>query len=84
MAGVLAQRAQDLTAQLAFGTDLKSGFAAYGLAQARANQLVIIDKDNCPRWNPGAIESVDSSCIDSYFVPLGEGELDFTQQAAAQ
>jgi enoyl-CoA hydratase len=47
-------------------------------------RAVIIDKDNRPRWNPAGIESVDSSCIDSYFAPLGEGELDFTPQAAAQ
>jgi enoyl-CoA hydratase len=47
-------------------------------------RAVIIDKDNRPRWNPAAIESVASSCIDSYFAPLGEDELDFTPQAAAQ
>jgi enoyl-CoA hydratase len=40
-------------------------------------RAVIIDKDNRPRWNPAAMESVESATIDSYFAPLLEGELDF-------
>ena len=47
-------------------------------------RAVIIDKDNRPRWNPPAIESLNSSYIDLYFAPLGGHELDFTPQAAAQ
>ncbi len=47
-------------------------------------RAVIIDKDNRPRWNPPAIESINASSIDSYFAPLGGHELDFTPQAAAQ
>ena len=35
-------------------------------------RAVIIDKDNRPRWNPAAIESVESADIDSYFAPLLE------------
>ena len=34
-------------------------------------RAVIIDKDNRPRWNPPAIEGLNSSYIDSYFAPLG-------------
>jgi enoyl-CoA hydratase len=47
-------------------------------------RAVIIDKDNRPRWNPASIDGVDSSFIDSYFAPLGDGELDFSTRAAAQ
>jgi enoyl-CoA hydratase len=47
-------------------------------------RAVLIDKDNRPRWNPAAIESLESSSIESYFAPLGEGELDFNPQVGAR
>lgn len=46
-------------------------------------RAVIIDKDNCPRWNPPLIEDVDSAGVDSYFAQLLDGELDFGNQAGA-
>ena len=61
-----------IVARIARGHDFYEGVRA-----------VIIDKDNCPRWNPTTIESVESDMIDSYFAPLLEGELDFGAQVGA-
>jgi enoyl-CoA hydratase len=61
-----------IAARIARGHDFYEGVRA-----------VIIGKDNCPRWHPAMIESVDSGMIDAYFAPLPEGELDFGTQVGA-
>ncbi|HSC19239.1 MAG TPA: enoyl-CoA hydratase/isomerase family protein [Rhizomicrobium sp.] len=38
-------------------------------------RAAIIDKNNAPRWNPAALADVSSAEIESYFAPLGAGEL---------
>lgn len=38
-------------------------------------RAAIIDKDNAPRWNPAALAELSSAEVDSYFAPLGAGEL---------
>ena len=43
-------------------------------------RAVIIDKDNRPLWDPAGVESVEPACIEAYFAPLPEGELDFRAQ----
>jgi enoyl-CoA hydratase len=43
-------------------------------------RTTIIDKDNHPLWKPQEIEAVKPADIDLYFAPLGENELDFSQQ----
>jgi enoyl-CoA hydratase len=39
--------------------------------------LVLIDKDNQPKWNPGTLQDVTTDKVDSYFASLGENELEF-------
>ena len=39
--------------------------------------LVLIDKDNQPKWKPSTLEDVTSEKVDSYFASLGENELEF-------
>jgi len=38
-------------------------------------RAAIIDKDNAPRWKPGALPDVSNAEVDRYFAPLGAGEL---------
>jgi enoyl-CoA hydratase len=38
-------------------------------------RAAVIDKDRNPRWNPAVIEDVSDEIVDSYFAPLGIGEL---------
>jgi enoyl-CoA hydratase len=38
-------------------------------------RATIIDKDGAPRWKPDALEEVSGADVDSYFAPLGEGDL---------
>lgn len=40
-------------------------------------RAVIIDKDNCPHWNPATLERVEIADVDNHFAPLPGGELDF-------
>ena len=46
----------------------------------KLGKLLIIDKDNRPRWNPATIETIDPEDIEAYFAPLPEGELSFARQ----
>ena len=39
--------------------------------------LVLIDKDNEPNWKPSTLLEVTSDKVDSYFLSLGENELEF-------
>ncbi|MCI0737173.1 MAG: enoyl-CoA hydratase/isomerase family protein [Beijerinckiaceae bacterium] len=55
-----------IVSRIALGDDYYEGVRA-----------MIIDKDNHPSWNPGAMERVNPADIEAYFAPLPEGELDF-------
>lgn len=37
--------------------------------------LVLVDKDNSPKWKPSTIEAVSKEKVDSYFETLGDREL---------
>ena len=39
--------------------------------------IVLIDKDNQPKWKPSTLLEVTSDKVDSYFLSLGENELEF-------
>ena len=39
--------------------------------------MVIIDKDNAPKWDPPNLAGVSQRTLDEIFAPLGEGELTF-------
>jgi enoyl-CoA hydratase len=78
----IALRQMQIGAKLDIGEALRTEFRivsriARGHDFYEGVRAVIIDKDNHPRWNPAAMESVESATIDSYFAPLVEGELDF-------
>lgn len=38
-------------------------------------RAVVIDKDNAPVWDPATLDGVTDDIVDSYFAPLGGGEL---------
>lgn len=38
-------------------------------------RAALIDKSHAPVWKPGSLEEVDPVEVESYFAPLGEGEL---------
>ena len=38
-------------------------------------RAVVIDKDQAPRWQPATLDQVEQADIESYFAPLGAGEL---------
>ena len=42
-------------------------------------RATIIDKDQSPRWSPGADELIDPAAIEAYFAPLGAGDLTFPE-----
>ena len=42
-------------------------------------RATIIDKDQSPRWSPGADEPVDPAAIEAYFASLGADELTFPE-----
>ena len=42
-------------------------------------RATIIDKDQSPRWRPGADELIDSTAIEAYFAPLGADDLTFPE-----
>jgi enoyl-CoA hydratase len=44
-------------------------------------RATIIDKDQSPRWEPGADEPIDPAAIEAYFAPLGADELTFPEPA---
>lgn len=37
--------------------------------------IVLVDKDNNPRWSPSKLEDVTNEKVDTYFHPLGESDL---------
>ena len=39
-------------------------------------RAVLVDKDNEPRWQPGALAEVDDATVAAYFAPLDGDELD--------
>jgi enoyl-CoA hydratase len=41
---------------------------------AEGVRAVLIDKDNCPRWNPAAPEGITDEILDEIFAPLPEDE----------
>jgi enoyl-CoA hydratase len=84
----IALRQMQIGAKLDIGEALRAEFRivsriAKGHDFYEGVRAVIIDKDNRPRWNPAAIESIESATIDSYFAPLLEGELDFSPRTGA-
>jgi enoyl-CoA hydratase len=40
-------------------------------------RAALIDKDQKPRWHPATLAEVTDAMVESYFAPLGEGELRF-------
>jgi enoyl-CoA hydratase len=40
-------------------------------------RAAVIDKDQKPRWQPANLAGVTEAAVDSYFAPLGDGELRF-------
>ncbi len=42
---------------------------------AEGVRALLIDKDGRPAWRPATLEAVDERVVNSYFAPLGEGEL---------
>ncbi len=40
-------------------------------------RAVLIDKDQEPRWQPATLAEVADAVVESYFAPLGDGELRF-------
>jgi enoyl-CoA hydratase len=40
-------------------------------------RAVLIDKDQEPRWQPATLAEVADALVESYFAPLGDGELRF-------
>jgi enoyl-CoA hydratase len=38
-------------------------------------RAALIDKDGAPRWAPGRLEDVSEAMLDSFFAPIGAGEL---------
>ena len=42
-------------------------------------RATIIDKDQSPRWRPGADEPIEPAAIEAYFAPLGAGDLTFPE-----
>ena len=43
-------------------------------------RAVLIDKDNEPNWQPPNLESVSPQMLDTFFEPLGAGELTFIEE----
>jgi enoyl-CoA hydratase len=41
-------------------------------------RATLIDRDQKPQWQPATLEDVSDAIVDSYFAPLGDGELHFT------
>ena len=37
--------------------------------------LVLVDKDNSPKWQPSTLDAVSKGKVDSYFETLGDREL---------
>jgi enoyl-CoA hydratase len=42
-------------------------------------RAMIIDKDRAPHWSPNTLESVSETDVDSYFIPIPNQELVFTE-----
>ena len=40
-------------------------------------RAALVDKDQCPHWQPATLAEVTDAMVDGYFVPLGENELRF-------
>ena len=40
-------------------------------------RAVLVDKDNQPKWSPGDLAAVTPEAVESYFRPLGDGDLVF-------
>jgi enoyl-CoA hydratase len=40
-------------------------------------RAVLVDKDQQPRWDPATLAEIDDAMVETYFAPLGEGELRF-------
>lgn len=77
-----ALRQMQIGAKLDIGEALRTEFRiasriARGQDFYEGVRAVIIDKDNCPRWNPAGMDRVEPARIEAYFAPLLEGELDF-------
>lgn len=40
-------------------------------------RAALVDKDQQPRWQPASLAEIDEAATQSYFAPLGSGELEF-------
>ncbi|HVH76696.1 MAG TPA: enoyl-CoA hydratase/isomerase family protein [Stellaceae bacterium] len=69
-------RGYDLDRALALEYRLTQHFMA-GHDFYEGVRAMLIDKDRTPRWRPASLAEIDAALVDSYFAPLGEGELRF-------
>ncbi|HEY1299191.1 MAG TPA: enoyl-CoA hydratase/isomerase family protein [Stellaceae bacterium] len=71
-------RGFDVEAALAFEYRLSQHFmAAHDFYEGV--RALLIDKDQRPQWRPATLAEVTDAVVDTYFAPLGEGELAFPQ-----
>ena len=66
----------DIEAALALEYRLTQHFMA-GHDFYEGVRAALIDKDQKPHWRPATLAEVTDSIVDSYFTPLGAGELRF-------
>lgn len=67
----IIKRAKDVTFEEAIATELRAGVRLVERNDIQEGvRARLIDRDDCPKWQPAKLEEITQDDVDAFFVPF--------------